>query len=315
MSQYDTRLLHPELQRIIPFFLYENYRAGRTVRITSCYRTVEEQNALSASVTQCNGSRYESPHQWWIAFDICRMEDLNHDGTITNDEIWNTSDNWWTLCAYTGKSLGLQPGALWTGSWVDLPHYQLGRFFRENYQSVSNSYVKETYQTPDRFHQSWQKQTSLIKENWANLFPTALKQLFSAYMCTTTKAAYLYQKAYTGKYITKVAKGKSVYIIKDNGVGMSQVLLADGSVGYIYNKSLSKSDLSAYRLCTVNHNTYLYPGKNTGKAITVDKTRKQVVKKSNKPYILYSVNGKWARISYQGKDKWILKARISSYTA
>lgn len=302
----STRQLHPDLQVIIPIFLYECSKQNLQVRITECFRTVAEQEALYAQgrttpgsiVTNCKGSEYSSPHQWGVAFDICR-----NDGKYAYDD----SDGWFEKVGKIGRSLGLQWGGVWS-DFVDKPHFQLDIFFDSKIQTVANSIMKKLYGSYAKFRKSWTK--SKITQEWGNLNLINTKTMLAKHICSTKKAVYVYKQENTGKYVCKYAKGKSVYIVEDNGRGMSKCLLNSGKVGYIYNGSLSKKGISVYRKCRIIHNTYVYKSTNKASKIGVDKSKKTKVIKGSNKYTLYSTGTNWARISYGGSTVWISKKRI-----
>ena len=148
----NIKQLNPELQAIIPAFLADCKVNGLIVGIGECYRTVAEQNALYAKgrttgtkgaiVTNCRGSSYSSPHQWGVAFDFYR-----NDGKGA----FNDTDGWFAKVGKIGVQHGLEWGGNWTGGWVDKPHLQLKKFFRDG----TTGYLKRTYGVPEKFMATW----------------------------------------------------------------------------------------------------------------------------------------------------------------
>lgn len=110
------------------------------VRITSTYRSLEEQDALFAQGRQSiiavnklrkiaglgtisekenkvvtNAKRGQSKHNFRIAFDVCPM--------IDGKPCWDTNNPAWKKIGDEGISLGLE----WAGNWVkfkEYPHFQ-----------------------------------------------------------------------------------------------------------------------------------------------------------------------------------------------
>ncbi len=147
----DTTKLHPELQKVIPKFLDKCKKRGLEVRITECFRTVAEQDALYAQgrtkpgniITNAPGYSYASMHQWGVAFDICRNDGK---GAYYND------DGWFSKVGKIGQSLGLEWGGAWTG-FVDRPHFQLPDW------GSTTSRLRALYGTTDNFKKTWGKVT------------------------------------------------------------------------------------------------------------------------------------------------------------
>lgn len=168
----DIKQLNPELQAIIPAFIADCKSKDLIVGIGECYRTVQEQEALYAKgrtigikgaiVTNCRGISYSSPHQWGVAFDFYR-----NDGKGAFDD----SDGFFTKVGHVGESLGLEWGGSWTGGWVDKPHLQLKKFFRDG----TTGYLKSTYGTPDKFMATWNKTSVVSSVKSDTTMPVTLK--------------------------------------------------------------------------------------------------------------------------------------------
>ena len=92
---------------------------GMNLRITSGYRSVDEQNALYAQgrtkpgniVTKAKGG--QSNHNFGLAFDVVEIK----NGVALWDNDWNKIEK-------LGKKFGFEWGGDWT-SFVDLPHFQM----------------------------------------------------------------------------------------------------------------------------------------------------------------------------------------------
>lgn len=142
----DTKLLHPEVQVIIPKFLEECKKQGLLVKTTDTVRTKEEQDKLYAQGRTNPGNivtwvKYPySNHNWGMAFDICR-----NDGKGA----YNDSDNWFSKVGQIGKKLGLEWGGDWKGT-PDKPHFELTKY------GTTKDLVKK-YGTPENFKKTWKE--------------------------------------------------------------------------------------------------------------------------------------------------------------
>ncbi len=165
----DTRQLHPHLQSIIPEFLKKCRESGLEVRVTDCFRTEGEQQAIYAQgrtkpgtiVTSCTYPY--SPHNWGVAFDFCR-----NDGRGA----YYNNDGFFEKVGRIGESMGLQ----WGGDWKDQPHLQLAEFFTEENQTTFHLRTRYGNQ-PDAFIATWG--ISAVKENWGNLTMGQLTELLA----------------------------------------------------------------------------------------------------------------------------------------
>ena len=124
----DIKLLHPEVQAIIPKFLDECKKQGLIVKVTDTLRTKEEQDKLYAQGRTEAGNivtwvKYPySNHNWGMAFDICR-----NDGKGA----YNDSDGWFSKVGQIGKKFGLEWGGDWKGT-PDKPHFELTKYGTTN---------------------------------------------------------------------------------------------------------------------------------------------------------------------------------------
>lgn len=147
----DINQCHPELQKKAAEFVSKAKASGYTIKITECFRSVAEQDALYAQgrttagsiITNAKGSSYSSMHQWGVAFDICR-----NDG----QGAYNNDDDFFYNVGAIGQSIGLEWGGSWT-SFQDLPHYQL-----PNWGSTPSK-LKSTYGSPEEFMKTWGSNT------------------------------------------------------------------------------------------------------------------------------------------------------------
>ena len=144
----DISVLHPRLQEKISEFRNLCAKQGLLIGIGECWRSVEEQDALYAKgrtipgnvVTNARGKNYESMHQWYVAFDIYRMD--------RKDAFYN-GDGFFDRAGKIGQSIGLE----WGGSWrkPDKPHYQL-----PDWGSTAIK-LRAKYSTPEDFKLSWEE--------------------------------------------------------------------------------------------------------------------------------------------------------------
>ena len=142
----DIKLLHPEVQAIIPKFLEECKNQGLIVKVTDTLRTKEEQDKLYAQGRTEAGNivtwvKYPySNHNWGMAFDICR-----NDGKGA----YNDNDGWFKKVGQVGKKFGLEWGGDWKGT-PDKPHFELTKY------GNTNTLVKK-YGVFENFKKTWVK--------------------------------------------------------------------------------------------------------------------------------------------------------------
>lgn len=145
----DIKLLHPEVQAIIPKFLDACKQKGLIVKITDTLRTKEEQDKLYAQGRTTAGKivtwvKYPySNHNWGMAFDICR-----NDGKGA----YNDSDGWFSKVGQVGKSFGLSWGGDWKDS-VDKPHFELTKY-------GNTKQLAQKYKTFENFKKTWNTNTA-----------------------------------------------------------------------------------------------------------------------------------------------------------
>ena len=148
--------LHPRAQKKAVQLQQECLKAGIKIKIGECVRTVAEQNALYAKgrngvpgpiVTKAKGTDYRSMHQWYIAFDVFLVMDVDRDGSV-KDDAFNNATGLFNKVGAIGKKLGLE----WGGDWKsikDLPHFQL-----PDWGSTATQ-LKAKYGTPEKFKETW----------------------------------------------------------------------------------------------------------------------------------------------------------------
>lgn len=96
--------------------------AGIAIKITSGFRSFEEQNKLYAQgrttpgqiVTKAKGG--ESLHNYGVAYDVCPIVNGKFD--------WNAPGAIWEKIAKFGEDIGCEAGAHWK-EFVDQPHFQI----------------------------------------------------------------------------------------------------------------------------------------------------------------------------------------------
>ena len=148
----DIKLLHPEVQAMIPKFLEECKKQGLIVKTTDTLRTKEEQNKLYAKGRTEPGKivtwvQYPySNHNWGMAFDICRADGKG---------AYYDADGWFKKVGRVGKKFGLTWGGDWKDS-PDKPHFELTKY-------GSTTTLARKYGTPEKFKKTW-KQVEEVKK-------------------------------------------------------------------------------------------------------------------------------------------------------
>jgi hypothetical protein len=140
----DITKLHPKVRQLADALVAECEKQGLKIKITDCVRTKEEQNSIGASRTNC---KYPSSyHNWGLAFDFCRNEDVDNDGKIS-DDAYNQKGNFFFKVGQIGKSLGLD----WGGDFksiYDGPHFEYKSF-------GTRTQIQRRYNTPEKWFASW----------------------------------------------------------------------------------------------------------------------------------------------------------------
>ena len=152
-SVRDVTTLHPELQALCKTFMAQCKAKGLNVLITETIRTVQYQDELYAKgrttpgsiVTGARGSTYSSPHQWGLAFDICK----NIRGHEYNDM------SFFHACGAIGRALGLHWGGDFKSS-KDYPHFQWDGKSGCFMPTGVTTQLKTKYKTPEAFKKTWE---------------------------------------------------------------------------------------------------------------------------------------------------------------
>lgn len=151
----DITQLHPRLQKKVDELISLCKKNGIAIKISECYRTVDEQNELYAQgrtkpgsiVTNARGTSYSSQHQWGIALDFFLDMDIDGDGK-KSDDAFNNRKSTFNKVGKLAKSIGLG----WGGDWkspVDLPHVYLPDWGK------TTTELKRKYGTPEKFMKTW----------------------------------------------------------------------------------------------------------------------------------------------------------------
>jgi peptidoglycan L-alanyl-D-glutamate endopeptidase CwlK len=111
--------LHPKVQSLCLKLIQKCKEAGIEIKITSTYRSIEEQNRLYAQGRTAPGQKCtnakggQSYHNYRVAFDFVPI--------INGEPNWN--DRYFYKVGSIGESIGLE----WGGRFktiLDLPHFQ-----------------------------------------------------------------------------------------------------------------------------------------------------------------------------------------------
>lgn len=149
----DITELCPTLERGAREFLKRCEAAGLKVLITQTYRSKEYQDSLYAQgrtaagsiVTNCKGG--QSPHNYRIAFDICK----NVKGQEYSD------NNFFKQCGAIWKAMG----GVWGGdfkSLVDMPHFEFT-------DGKGYGPFKDGYKFFDGYRMPWEIEAEKIKKS------------------------------------------------------------------------------------------------------------------------------------------------------
>ena len=140
----DISKVHYEVRKRAEKLVTECARLGLIIKITDCVRNKAEQNGIDASRTNCKYPN--SYHNWGLAFDVCRYEDVDKDGIIS-DDAYNQKGDFFFKVGQVGKSLGLG----WGGDFksiYDGPHFE--------YKGLgTRAQIQKKFGTPEKFFASW----------------------------------------------------------------------------------------------------------------------------------------------------------------
>lgn len=139
--------LCPTLERACAEFLRRCNLKGLHPKITQTYRSAEYQKSLynqgrttaGKIVTNLDGYKSKSPHQYRIAFDICK--------NVKGQEYSDTG--FFKACGAIWVSMGGIWGGNWT-SFVDMPHFEFTD--GKGYTPFKSGYV-----FPDNFEMPWER--------------------------------------------------------------------------------------------------------------------------------------------------------------
>ena len=116
---------HPKIkEELLSLYLQCNNMLPKNVRLRFSYvfRSPEEQHALFLKRPKVtNADKFQSIHNYGLAFDIVLLYDKNGDGTFESAS-WDNDKNWQMVVAFF-KSKGYE----WGGDWKkfkDAPHFQ-----------------------------------------------------------------------------------------------------------------------------------------------------------------------------------------------
>lgn len=116
---------HPKIkEELLSLYLQCNNMLPKNVRLRFSYvfRSPEEQHALFLQRPKVtNADKFQSIHNYGLAFDIVLLYDKNGDGTFESAS-WDNDKNWQMVVAFF-KSKGYE----WGGDWKkfkDAPHFQ-----------------------------------------------------------------------------------------------------------------------------------------------------------------------------------------------
>ncbi len=289
----DSKKLHPDLQVFLAFGIFECYLKGLNVRITETNRTIEEQNSYyNQGYSQVRGNDFGSMHQWGVAFDVCR-----NDGSGAYD-----FTNWIDKVAKIFKKYPIVWGGDWKG-FVDQPHFQM-KAYEDSYGSTGK--LKKSYKNPDIFMKKWKK--SLITQQFAELNISRTKALLEKCFTTVKTNCGVFAGNKVLKKKGTVKKGDTVYILKDFGTGVSQIIYLKGSkicTGYICNIRLNKP-LSVFKTIKLPADNKMFDSKTnaiTGK-ITKDTSKVITTLKKGSKIQIVSQSGSYLRVYIKVAGKW-----------
>lgn len=120
VSENRINTLHPQVRDRVRNFLHQAEAAGIKLRVTSAYRSYEEQNALyaqgrtTAGKIVTNAKAGESSHNFGTAVDVIPI--------VNGAPDWNT--NLWPQIAAIGRAAGFSWGGDWK-SFKDYPHFEM----------------------------------------------------------------------------------------------------------------------------------------------------------------------------------------------
>ena len=145
-SEEKIKTLHPQLRNKAREFLNKAERQGIMLRVTSAFRTYEQQDKLYAQGRTTSGSIVTnarggySNHNFGTAFDVVQI--------INGKADYDNAD--WDKIGQIGKSIGFKWGGDWQ-SFIDKPHFEMTfgnslAEMRDKFESgqTNNGYIELT---------------------------------------------------------------------------------------------------------------------------------------------------------------------------
>jgi len=120
ITERRIQSLHPLIRDKVREFIYKAEKEGMALRITSGFRTFQQQQAIynqgrtTPGKVITNARPGYSYHNYGLAIDVVPMEN--------GQPVWNSTH--WNRIGRLGKSLGFEWGGDFT-SLVDKPHFQI----------------------------------------------------------------------------------------------------------------------------------------------------------------------------------------------
>ena len=116
---------HPKIKKeLLNSYIECNNKLPKNVRLRFAYvfRTPQEQHELFLKRPKVtNADKFQSIHNYGLAFDIVLLYDKNGDGTFESASWENNAD--WKMVVSFFKSKGWEWGGDWK-SFKDAPHFQ-----------------------------------------------------------------------------------------------------------------------------------------------------------------------------------------------
>lgn len=153
----NYKYLHPMLMNYLFQLIWSLEKDDIRIRFSEGFRTKERQMELYAQgrsnpggiITNCDGVRHTSQHQWGIAIDFYLDMDIDGDGQ-KKDDAFNNATQIFNKVGARATSIGLG----WGGNWKmkDMPHLYLP------YWGATGSLLVEKFGTYENFRESWKKE-------------------------------------------------------------------------------------------------------------------------------------------------------------
>lgn len=128
---------HPKIKKeLLNSYIECNNKLPKNVRLRFAYvfRSPEEQHELFLKRPKVtNADKFQSIHNYGLAFDIVLLYDKNGDGTFESAS-WDNDKNWQFVVSFF-KSKGWEWGGDWK-SFKDAPHFQ--KAFNYDWRKLKN---------------------------------------------------------------------------------------------------------------------------------------------------------------------------------